>query len=199
MIQIGITGGIGSGKSTVCKIFSSLGIPVNDADSLAKEIITSDAELKNAIIQHFGEQAYLEDGSYHRKYIADIVFNDAKKLALLNSLVHPKVIEHSKYWADRHSHLPYVIKEAALMFESGSYKHNDFNIVVHAPLADRISRICNRDHIDEGTARKKINAQMSDEERNAMADLIIYNNEKQSLIHQVYRIHQNIIEKNDPR
>ncbi len=199
MIQIGITGGIGSGKSTVCKIFSSIGIPVNDADSLAKEIIVSDSDLKESIIKNFGEESFFENGTYNRAHISKIVFNDAHKLSILNKLVHPKVIEYSKIWSEKHAHLPYVIKEAALMFESGSYKFNDFNIVVVSPLKHRLVRICNRDLVDEETAIKKINSQMSDLERNALADLIIYNDERQSLIHQVFSIHQKIIEKNDPR
>ncbi len=199
MIQIGITGGIGSGKSTVCKIFASIGIPINDADTLAKEIIVSDSELKYSIIKHFGEESYFENGEYNRSHISKIVFNDAEKLSTLNSLVHPKVIEHSKIWADKHAHLPYIIKEAALMFESGSYQFNDYNIVVEAPLEKRIERICKRDLIDKETALKRINSQMNDADRNALADLIIYNNDKQSLIHQVYSIHKKILENNDPR
>lgn len=199
MIIIGITGGIGAGKSTVCKIFSSIGIPINDADTLAKKIIVDDLELKNSIIQHFGSESYLPDGSYNRSYISNIVFKNQEKLSVLNSLVHPKVMEHSIAWAKKHTHLPYVIKEAALMFESGSYKNNDFNIVVESPLSHRIQRICKRDHIDEESAMKKINSQLSDEERRLLSDLVIYNDGQHSLIKQVMLIHQNILEKNDPR
>lgn len=94
MIQIGITGGIGSGKSTVCKVFASMGIPVNDADSLAKKIIVEDPELKAEIIQQFGSDAYFENGEYNRSYISNIVFNNPEKLSILNNLVHPKVIEY---------------------------------------------------------------------------------------------------------
>jgi dephospho-CoA kinase len=199
MIVLGITGGIGSGKSTICKIFASMGIPVNDADTLAKNIIVSDADLKKSIIEHFGEEAYLADGTYNRAYISEIVFNDKSKLEVLNKLVHPKVIEHGNIWASKYAHVPYVIKEAALMIESGSYKHNHYTLVVESPLDLRLKRICSRDKINEEQALRKISTQLSDEERRAKADLIIYNNEQDSLIQQVYRIHQNILQTNDPR
>lgn len=199
MIQIGITGGIGSGKSTVCKVFASLGIPINDADSLAKKIIVEDSELKASIIQQFGTEAYLENGEYNRSYISKIVFNNAEKLSILNNLVHPKVIAYSKKWTEKFAHIPYVIKEAALMFESGSYIANDYNIVVEAPLDIRIQRICSRDNANAEDVLKRIQAQLSDEERREKADLIIYNDDKTSIIQQVYKIHQNIIQNNDPR
>lgn len=199
MIQLGITGGIGSGKSTICKVFASLGIPINDADSLAKKIIVEDDELKKAIISQFGTDAYLKDGEYNRSYISNIVFNNSEKLNTLNNLVHPKVIEYSKIWAEKHSHYPYIIKEAALMFESGSYKANDYNIVVEAPLDLRIQRICIRDNANAEDVLKRIQAQLSDVERREKADLIIYNDDKTSIIQQVYKIHQNIIQNNDPR
>lgn len=199
MIKIGITGGIGSGKSTVCKVFESLGIPVNDADSLAKRIIVEDNDLRKSISENFGNESYLPDGSYNRTYIAQLVFNNTEKLNLLNQLVHPKVIEYSNKWTEQHQHKKYVIKEAALMFESGSYKYNDFNIVVESPLSIRIKRICKRDGISEEAALKRINAQWSDDERKLKSDLIILNNEKDSIIKQVINIHQNILQKNDPR
>lgn len=199
MIQIGITGGIGSGKSTVCKIFTCLGVPVHDADAIAKELIVKDEELIQSMINNFGEETYFEDGSYNRAYIANLVFNDQSKLEKLNALVHPKVIEYSGIWASAHQHLPYVIKEAALMFESGSYLHNDFNIVVESPIEIRLKRICNRDSVNEESALKRINNQLSDEERRSKADLIILNDDAHSLIQQVMNIHQNILTKNDPR
>ena len=199
MIQLGITGGIGSGKSTVCKVFASLGIPINDADSLAKKLVVDDIDLKNDIIKHFGNEAYTEKSEYNRAYISNIVFNDPEKLSILNGLVHPKVISYSKQWADDHAHYPYVIKEAALMFESGSYKDNDFNIVVEAPLGIRIQRICNRDNSSYEDVLKRIQAQLSDEERREKADLIIVNDDKNSIIQQVYKIHQNLIKNHDPR
>lgn len=199
MIVIGITGGIGTGKSLVCKIFKSMGIPVNDADASAKSIIVNDAEVKTSIINLLGVEAYNADGSYNRAYVASVVFNDKSKLEQLNAIVHPKVIEYGKEWALKNNHFPYLIREAALMFESGSYKHNQFNILVESPLELRMQRICLRDKCSEEDALKRINAQWSDDERREFADLIIYNNEEKSLIQQVYQIHQNILKNNDPR
>ena len=199
MIQIGITGGIGAGKSTICKIFSSLGVPVLDADSLAKDLIIQDGQLKSDIIENFGSESYLEDGTYNRAYISKVVFNNAEALKKLNALVHPKVIENSIEWAKNHSDFKYIIKEAALMFESGSYKFNDYNIVVESPLNLRIDRICKRNAITEDEALRKIQSQLSDDERRSKADLIIINDEKKSLIEQIMNIHQNILSNNDPR
>ena len=120
MYIIGITGGIGSGKSTVARIFGLLGIPVYSADDAAKEIMVKDPLLVEQIREHFGPEAYLADGSLHRKYISNIVFNDREQLDVLNSLVHPATIRDSEAWAAR-QHTPYVIKEAALMFETESF------------------------------------------------------------------------------
>lgn len=199
MIVVGITGGIGTGKSLVCKIFKSLGIPVNDADASAKNIIINDAEVKSSIINLLGREAYNVDGTYNRAYVASVVFSDKIKLDQLNAIVHPKVIEHGKDWADKNKNYPYLIREAALMFESGSYKHNKFNILVESPLELRIERICKRDNCSKEDAEKRIYSQWSDDERRKFADLIIYNNEEKSLIQQVYQIHQNILKNNDPR
>lgn len=199
MIVIGITGGIGSGKSLVCKIFKSLGVPVNDADASAKEIIVHDNQVKSSIISLLGQEAYNADGTYNRNFVASVVFNDKMKLEKLNAIVHPKVIEQGNEWAKSHEQHPYVIREAALMFESGSYKNNNFNILIESPIELRIERICRRDHCSAEDALKRINAQWSDEDRRKFADLLIFNNEEQSLIHQVYQIHQNILNNNDSR
>ena len=189
MIRVGITGGIGSGKSTVCKIFASMGVKVLDADQLAKNIAEIDTEVKQQIINSFGAESY-EDGRYNRKHIASIVFNDTDKLKLLNSIIHPAVISYSNRWADEHSSEKYLIKEAALMFESGSYKYNDINIVVNSPLELRIERLINRDQSNKEDIIRRIKSQMSDEERNDRADRIIINDEKCSLIEQVYQLHK---------
>jgi dephospho-CoA kinase len=199
MIVIGITGGIGTGKSMVCSIFNTLGIPVYDADTNAKQIIVDDAEVKSAIIKLFGDDAYYPDGTYNKAYVASIVFNDKLKLERLNAIVHPKVIQRGNLWANANSHHPYLLREAALMFESGSYIYNQFNILVESPIELRIKRICSRDKCSKEEAIKRINAQWSDEERRKYSDLIIYNNEEKSLIQQVYQIHQNLLFNNDPR
>ncbi len=199
MIVIGITGGIGTGKSLVCKIFKSLGIPVNDADASAKNIIVNDVEVKKSIINLLGNKSYNDDGTYNRAYVASIVFNDKSKLEQLNAIVHPKVIEYGKTWANNNKQYPYLIREAALMFESGSYRYNDFNILIESPLALRMERICNRDKCSKEDALKRIHAQWSDDERRKFADLIIHNDEEMSLVQQVYQIHLNTLKNNDPR
>ncbi len=193
MIRVGITGGIGTGKSTVCKIFASMGIPVLDADSLAKNIAELDLHVKQQIIEVFGNESYDEHEKYNRKFIASIVFNDAEKLKMLNNIIHPAVIEYSNNWAELHRDKKYVVKEAALMFESGSYKYNDINIVVNAPKELRIQRILSRDNSSIEDIIRRIESQMSDEERNSMADKIINNDEHNSLIAQVYSLHQEFV------
>lgn len=193
MIRVGITGGIGTGKSTVCKIFASMGIPVLDADSIAKNIAELDLHVKQQIIEVFGNESYDEHEKYNRKFIASIVFNDAEKLKMLNNIIHPAVIEYSNNWAELHRDKKYVVKEAALMFESGSYKYNDINIVVNAPKELRIQRILSRDNSSIEDIIRRIESQMSDEERNSMADKIINNDEHNSLIAQVYSLHQEFV------
>jgi dephospho-CoA kinase len=189
MIRVGITGGIGTGKSTVCKIFASMGIPVLDADSLAKNIAEIDTGVKQRILEAFGTESYNEQEKYNRKFVASIVFNDPEKLKLLNNIIHPAVIDYANNWADQHQDKKYVIKEAALMFESGSYKYNDINIVVNSPKELRIQRILSRDKSSLEEIIRRIESQMSDDERNSMADKIITNDEHSSLIAQVYSLH----------
>ncbi len=193
MIRVGITGGIGTGKSTVCKIFASMGVPVLDADSLAKNIAEIDVNVRQQILDTFGNESYDEYGKYNRKFIASIVFKDAEKLKMLNNIIHPAVIEYSNKWADQHQDKKYVVKEAALMFESGSYKYNDLNIVVNAPKEIRIQRLLSRDNSSIEDIIRRIESQMSDAERDSMADKIIINDEQHSLIAQVYSLHQEFL------
>ncbi len=193
MIRVGITGGIGTGKSTVCKIFASMGVPVLDTDSLAKNIAEIDVNVRQQILDTFGNESYDEYGKYNRKFIAPIVFKDAEKLKMLNNIIHPAVIEYSNKWADQHQDKKYVVKEAALMFESGSYKYNDLNIVVNAPKEIRIQRLLSRDNSSIEDIIRRIESQMSDAERDSMADKIIINDEQHSLIAQVYSLHQEFL------
>jgi dephospho-CoA kinase len=143
--QIGITGGIGSGKSLVCKIFAQLGVPVYDADSHAKELMTTDGILISGIKKEFGDLSYHPDGTLNRGYLAEHVFHDVNKLERLNQLVHPRVGEDFGRWAEKRKKHPYVLKEAALLFEAGSYKDLDKIIVVFAPEPLRIARVLARD------------------------------------------------------
>ncbi len=188
---IGITGGIGSGKSTVCKIFNALGVPIYDADSQAKSLMVNDNNLVSEIKISFGAQAYLPDSSLNRDYLAKTVFSNPEKLSLLNSLVHPAVARDFEAWILRNNDAKYLLKEAALLIESGAYKQLDKLIHVIAPIDLRIKRIKNRDVFrSEKEILKIINNQLSDKERNNQADFIINNDESELLITQVLELHK---------
>lgn len=189
-ILVGITGGIGSGKSTVCKIFKTLGIPIYDADSQAKKLMLENDNLVTGIKHHFGEEAYLPDKSLNRDYLAKTVFSNSDKLTILNSLVHPAVAEDFNLWIKTQDS-KYVIKEAALLIESGSYKHLDKLINVSAPVDLRIERIMQRDTFrSEAEIQKIISNQLSEEVRNEKADYVIVNDESELLVTQVFKWHE---------
>jgi len=192
MLTIGITGGIGSGKTTVCQIFESLGVPVFNADITAKSIMNTDPDLIAAIKETFGTEAYHENGELNRKYLASQVFNNQKALNQLNALVHPAAIQASINWVNAQN-VPYVIKEAAILFESGSYKNCDFNILVFSPEEIRIERVMKRDGVDEESVRSRINKQMPEEEKKKMADFIIINDGKTALIPQVLKLNEHFL------
>lgn len=192
--KVGITGGIGTGKSFVSKIFKTFGIPFYDADKEAKKIMANSDVIKRALVEAFGNEVYTEDGSLNRKYLASKVFNNEKQLELLNSIVHPVVIEAGKIWADQQTAV-YSLKEAALLFESLSYKGFDYNIVVTAPLELRISRVMRRDGISREEVLNRINNQMPEEEKIKMADFVIVNDEISPLLPQIEKIHQTILER----
>ena len=188
--QIGITGGIGSGKSLVCRIFQCFGIPVYDADSHAKELMTTDGILISNIKKEFGELSYNTDGSLNRNYLSLSVFNDAEQLKKLNQLVHPRVAIDYKQWVDNKVGVPYVLKEAALLFEAGSNQQLDKVIVVHAPETIRIKRVLKRDrHRTEAQIRSIVKNQMPEEEKLKKADFIVRNDETVLLIPQVVELH----------
>ena len=188
-LKIGITGGIGSGKTTVCRIFQALGVPVYFADSRAKWLMVNEPELTENIIALLGEQAYLEDGRLNRVYISQMVFNDQSLLSQLNALVHPAVANDTLRWHEEQKDVPYTLKEAALLFESGSHLHLDKVIAVSAPEQLRISRVMQRDRVSKDQVRARMDKQMPEAEKVAMADYIIYNDGQQSLISQVLEIH----------
>jgi dephospho-CoA kinase len=193
-IQVGITGGIGSGKSLVCKIFQCLSVPVYDADRHAKELMTTDGILVSEIKKEFGVLSYNEDGSLNRSYLADTVFNDSARLKTLNSLVHPRVGLNYEQWVAHQVNHPYVLKEAALLFESGSHQLLDKVIVVHAPESLRVQRVIKRDHhrtADQILAI--IKNQMPEEVKLKRADFMIQNDETILLIPQVIALHQHFI------
>jgi len=174
MKNIGLTGGIGSGKSTISKIFISKGIPVYDSDSKAKFLMNSSIELKNNIIKKFGNESY-KNNKLNRKYLANIVFNDKLKMIKINSLVHPYVYKDYNDWK-RGIFSKYVIFESALIFETGSYKNNDFNILVVSDIDKRIKRIKNRDKLSKKDIIKRIHNQWSDDKKISLCDYIIKNN-----------------------
>jgi dephospho-CoA kinase len=192
-LQVGITGGIGSGKSLVCKIFQSLGVPVYDADSRAKALMTTDNILIGQIKKEFGDQAYNANGSLNRKHISEVAFADASKLKTLDSLVHPRVGDDYSQWAAKQSH-PYVLKEAALIFEAGSYKTLNKVIVVSAPEELRIKRVMARDpQRSEQMIKDIIGNQMPESEKISRADFVITNDESKLVIPQVLSIHQHLL------
>lgn len=190
-LQIGITGGIGSGKSLVCKIFNRLGVPVYDADSHAKELMTTDGILISQIKKEFGELSYLGHGGLNRKYLSAEVFSDADKLKRLNGLVHPRVAHHYDMWAQQQWGTVYVVKEAALLVEAGSYKTLDRLIVVSAPESLRIQRVLKRDpHRTAQQVRDVMGSQLSEEKKLALADDVIVNDETRLVIPQVLELHR---------
>ncbi|MBE7177779.1 MAG: dephospho-CoA kinase [Mucilaginibacter polytrichastri] len=193
MLKIGLTGGIGSGKSTVARIFEVLGIPVFYADDAAKKLMTDDAEVVKAIRENFGDEAYLENGQLNRSYIAGRVFNDEAQLKVLNGIVHPATFRAMDRWADAQRNVPYVVKEAALLFESGSYKQSDHTVLVLSPEALRIRRIMNRDGITEEQVRARMSKQMSDAEKEKRAGFTLQNDEHSLLIPQVLKLHERFV------
>ncbi|TCD00356.1 dephospho-CoA kinase [Pedobacter psychroterrae] len=191
MLKIGITGGIGSGKTTICKIFEVLGTPVFYADKVARQIMVEDAVLIEAVKDTFGQESYFDNGALNNKHVAAIVFNNTAELEKLNALVHPAVFRAFDSWIEQvPQHIPYVLKEAALLFESGSYKMCDQSILVIAPEVLKLRRVTERDGITDDQVRARMDKQFTDEEKRLMADHIIHNNEQRSLIAQVIELHR---------
>lgn len=190
---MGITGGIGSGKSTVAQIFSILGIPVYHADDRAKWLMTNETGLKTKILEVFGEKSYSDKGELNRTFLASEVFGNIEKTQLINSLVHPVVKADFEAWAlDQKS--AYVLKEAALLFETGSAEELDFVITVSSPLRVRINRILLRDpHRNEEQINAIIDQQLPDEEKIKRSDFVVKNVDNKLLIPQVLGIHQKIL------
>ncbi|MEM6724948.1 MAG: dephospho-CoA kinase [Bacteroidota bacterium] len=192
-LNIGITGGIGSGKTTVCKIFELLGIPVYYADDRAKWIITHQKEVVKQIKAACGVEAYTPEGDYNRPYIANIVFQDRNRLETLNQIVHPAVFLDGLEWQKSHANQPYTLKEAALLFESGSYQMHDKIICVTAPEEIRIQRVMKRDSLDRAAVQARIDKQLPEAEKVDRSDYVIHNFADKSLIRQVLDIHQALL------
>ena len=188
MLKIGITGGIGTGKSTICEIFALLGVPVYYADQAAKTLMATNSGLKQQLITAFGSATFTNKGELDTKYIANKVFSDVKALEQLNALVHPAVLAHFDKWCSQ-QHSPYILKEAALLIESGSYKQCDYTILVESPMALRVKRLKARDNSSEAQIRARIANQLSDEEKARLANFLILNDEKHLLIPQIIALH----------
>jgi dephospho-CoA kinase len=193
MLKIGLTGGIGSGKSTIARVFGLLGIPVYYADDAAKRLMQEDPGLRAAIIRHFGEEAYTNN-QLNRAWLGAQVFGSAEKVKLLNSLVHPATIADAARWMSE-QHSAYTLKEAALIFESGSEKELDYVIGVSAPEDIRIKRVMERDKTDADAIRKRMQNQMDEAEKMSRCDFVIVNDEQQLVIPQVLSLHRELLER----
>ncbi len=190
-MTIGLTGGIGSGKSTVAKIFETLGIPVYYADEAARTLMNTDPQVIASVKKNFGEESYIH-GELNRPYIASIVFNDNYKLDILNSITHPATIAHAKKWMQQQT-APYTIKEAALIFEAGSAEGLDYVIGVYAPQALRLKRVIDRDKTTREEVLKRMGRQINEEMKMRLCDFVITNDEQQLVIPQVLELHQKFL------
>jgi dephospho-CoA kinase len=191
MLKIGLTGGIGSGKSTVAKVFEVLGIPVYYADDAAKRLMNEDEELKEKIKKEFGESIYKEE-KLDRKKLANIVFTSPEKLNLLNALVHPATLKDAKRWMQEQTS-PYCIKEAALIFESGAHEHLDYVIGITAPAPLRILRTMQRDGITKEEVIARMDKQMDDTIKIKLCDFIIKNDELEMILPRVIALHEKLL------
>ena len=170
---IGLTGGIGSGKTLVAEYLKSLGVPVYIADDKARELMTSD-KIIDAVSTAFGKEI-VDNDKLNREKLAQLVFNNPEKLQKLNNIVHPEVKKHFDAWVERHKDSPFVFKEAAILFESGSYKYCDAIITITSPLETRLKRVIERDKTDRESVLKRIKNQWTDEQRIAKSNYVIHN------------------------
>lgn len=193
MLKVGVTGGIGTGKSVVCRVFNTLGIPVFDADHTAKELMETDPSLITSIKELFGADIYINDKP-DRERIASIVFSQPEKLQQLNTLVHPATIAYGEQWMNKQTS-PYAIKEAAIFFESGSYKDMDVMIGVAAPEEVRIKRVLGRPGMTRAKIAERIANQMDNNEKMERCDHVILNDGQEALVPQVISIHKLLLEK----
>jgi len=196
MTTIGLTGGIGSGKTTIANLFATeFAIPIYIADTKAKELIAQDTHLQQEIKALLGEEAFVE-GKYNTAFVASIVFSTPEKLQALNQLIHPYVQQDFAIWREE-QHSPYVIKESAILFESGSYKDCDYIITVTAPLEERIRRVMLRDKIDRKTVEKRIKNQWNDENRIKLSTFVVDNRDFCRNLDKIQTIHCKIMEMID--
>lgn len=198
MITIGLTGGIGSGKTTVANYFIELGVPVYFADNEAKELMNISKKIKKKLIAQFGEEAY-KDGKLNRAYLAAIVFNDKNKLSIINKIVHPEVVKHFSIWVKQQSQNiknDYVIQENAILFENGSASKFNYIITVTAPVDIRINRILKRDSITKDAILSRMDNQWSDNEKVKLSDFVINNIDLIDTKKQVKKLHKKLLKIN---
>lgn len=192
MLKVGLTGGIGSGKTFISNIFTNIGVKVYNADNSAKVLMMSNTELINKLIQEFGKDIYI-NGELNKKLLSSIIFNDEEKLKKVNSIVHPFVFADFAKWISNFKNQPYVIHEAAILFESGYNKQMDKTIAVIADKLIRINRIVERDKTTKAEVLARINNQVDDGDRIKLSDYIIYNNGNELLLPQVLQIHNQLL------
>jgi dephospho-CoA kinase len=194
MYQVGITGGIGSGKTLVCSVLSKLGVPVYDADGEARRLMNKLPVLMQGIEELLGKEAYRE-GRLDRKYVGSRVFGNHELLTRLNGLVHPAVRENYRSWVNQWRDAPYVVEEAAILFESGAYRFLDRTVLVFAPSDLRITRVMHRDGIGREEVKKRMMHQMDEEEKRVLADEVVVNDEKNMLLPQIIALHNKIVNR----
>jgi len=190
-MKLGVTGGIGSGKTTVCRVFNVLGIPVFSADPAANKIIDTNADIIRGINSLAGKDLY-PDGSLDRSLLASMIFNDKSFLGKINSLVHPVVFDNFERWA-KEQNAPYVIMEAAILFESGASKLVDKVVTIIAPMEERMERVIKRNKLSRDQVMDRINNQMDDESKTKLSDYIIHNSENDMIIPAILKIHEDIL------
>ena len=186
MKTIGLTGGIGSGKSTVSRLFETMGIPIYTADTESKKLINISPKIREQLMAKFGEQLY-KNGEVDKAMLASLIFGNEENLRYANSVIHPVVFDDFRQWAEQQTQ-PFVVIESAILFDSGFYKSVDVIVNVSAPLEMRIRRVEERDKVSRKSIEARINSQMSEEERNRLSDYTIFNDERQALLPQVEKL-----------
>lgn len=194
MFQVGLTGGIGSGKSLVCSILEKLGVPVYYADKEARDLMNTHPVLMEQIEACFGPEVY-RDGVLNSVFLAGEVFEDQVKLTKLNALVHPAVREHYNTWIKRQEEALYVVEEAAILFESGLDQYMDLTVLVYADEEERIRRVMERDGVDRTQVKRRMNAQIPEEEKKKLADYLVYNDGREMLLPQIIKLHHTILKR----
>lgn len=188
---VGLTGGIGSGKTTVAKEFKKLGVPIYIADDEAKKLMNTSKVIKRKLVELFGEEAYINE-ELNRPYLAKIIFNDESYLQKMNAIVHPRVAKHFEKWVKKQDS-PYIIKEVAILFENGSYKHCDFIITVTAKIQTRIERLLKRDNTTVSKIEAIMKNQWQDDKKIALSDFVIKNNVLEDTVKQVQETHNQLL------